>query len=83
MGLPSKRRTKRSKRERASHFALKPTALGTCPKCAKPVLPHKACGYCGTYKGKQIIAIKLKAKTTKQKDQARREKAKEKELAKS
>ena len=82
MGLPSKRRTKRSKRERASHFALDQKVLASCPKCSKPVLPHKACAHCGTYKGKQAIKIKIKTKTTKQKDQERRAKAKEKELAK-
>jgi len=83
MGLPSKRRTKRSKRERASHFALKQTDLSSCSKCGKPVLSHKACAHCGTYKGKQILTIKSKAKTPKQKAQERKEKTKEKELAKS
>ena len=33
MGLPSKQRTSRSKRERASHFALKATNLAKCEKC--------------------------------------------------
>ena len=78
MGLPSKRRTKTSKRDRASHFALKPSALSKCTKCGKPVRPHVACAFCGTYKGRQAIKIKVKAKTTKQKAQERKEKAKEK-----
>lgn len=82
MGLPSKRRTKTSKKDRASHFALKPSALGKCPKCGKPVRPHVACAFCGTYRGRQAVAVKVKAKTTKQKAQERKEKAKEKEAAK-
>lgn len=64
MGLPSKRRTKTSKKERASHFALKPKALAECPKCGKPVAPHHACSKCGTYKGKEVIKVKSVAKKT-------------------
>ncbi|MEI6288417.1 MAG: 50S ribosomal protein L32 [bacterium] len=79
MGLPAQKRSKRSKRQRASHFALKPTALVTCPKCQKPALPHRACEFCGTYRGRQVLTIKTKAKTAKQKAQERKEKAKEKD----
>ncbi|MCF6276842.1 MAG: 50S ribosomal protein L32 [Candidatus Magasanikbacteria bacterium] len=54
MGLPSKQRTSRSKKERASHFALKKTMLSKCEKCSATTMPHKACGKCGTYKGKKV-----------------------------
>ena len=77
MGLPSKRRTKTSKKERAAHFALKKTILNTCPKCGKPVMPHRACGKCGVYNGREVIAIKTKAKTLRQKEKERKVKAKE------
>lgn len=76
MGLPSKRRTKTSKKERSSHFALKQTALSTCPKCTKPVMPHRACNKCGTYRGKEVISVKAKAKTLEQKANERKTKAK-------
>lgn len=78
MGLPSQKRTKSSKKRRASHFALKKTALVKCAKCAKPALPHTACPACGTYKGRQVIDLKLKKKTTKQKAQERKEKERDK-----
>ena len=78
MGLPSKRRTRTSKRDRASHFALKKTKLNPCPKCGKPVLPHQACQFCGTYRGRQIITIKTKKKTERQKTKERKEKEREK-----
>ena len=65
MGLPSKRRTKTSKKERAAHFALKPKSLAKCSQCGKPVVPHRACNVCGTYKGKAVV--KLKTKATKKK----------------
>ena len=63
MGLPSKRRTKTSKKERASHFALKPIALVKCGQCGSPIKPHFACPKCGTYKGRTVVAPKTKAKT--------------------
>ncbi|MEK7167408.1 MAG: 50S ribosomal protein L32 [Patescibacteria group bacterium] len=74
MGLPGQRRTKSSKRRRASHFALKKTALVKCAKCGKPVLPHRACEFCGSYREKQLLIIKTKKKTAKQKAQERKTK---------
>ena len=83
MGLPSKRRTKTSKRDRASHFALDKKDLVKCPKCGKPTLSHRACNFCGTYKGRQVITIKIKDNTVKQKAQERKEATKVKEAKKS
>jgi len=82
MPHPTQKRTKSSKKRRASHFALKKIKLIKCPKCGKPRLPHHACEFCGTYKNKQIITIKVKKKTAKQKAQDRKEQAKVKEAAK-
>lgn len=83
MGLPSQKRTKSSKRRRASHFALKKIALEKCPKCGKPKKPHYACSFCGSYKGKTVLTIKAKKKTPKQKEQDRKAKAKAKQEKKS
>lgn len=57
MGLPSKRRTTRSKRERNSHAALKKVASVQCENCKAPVLPHRACANCGHYKKKRAINV--------------------------
>lgn len=78
MGVPTQKRTKSSAKRRASHFALKQIVLNKCPKCGKPVLPHRACEFCGTYKGKQVLTIKTKKKSLKQKDQERKAEAKAK-----
>lgn len=61
MGLPGHRRTSSHKRRRAAHFALKLEQLTTCPKCKKPVRPHYACAFCGTYRGRQAVRIKIKS----------------------
>lgn len=57
MGLPSKKRTPRSRDDRRSHHALKPISTKKCEKCGADVLPHVACGTCGTYKGKKTINV--------------------------
>jgi len=62
MGLPGHRRTSSDKRRRAAHFALRKINFFSCPKCKKPVLPHHACSYCGSYAGKQVLKIKSKKK---------------------
>lgn len=54
MGLPSKRRTRTSKRQRASHFGLKKTNLRRCDNCKTPSIPHQACEKCGTYRGRTV-----------------------------
>lgn len=58
MAVP-KKRTSRSKRNmRRSHHALERSYSIVCPKCAEPVLPHRACGSCGSYRGKEIVSAK-------------------------
>ncbi|OGF21974.1 50S ribosomal protein L32 [Candidatus Falkowbacteria bacterium RBG_13_39_14] len=61
MALQSQRRTKSSKKRRASHFALKKQSLAKCLKCGKPVRPHHACDFCGNYKGKEAVKVKSKS----------------------
>lgn len=61
MGLPSKKRTNTSKRDRASHFALDAKSVRTCPACKAPVLPHTACKACGAYRGKPAGDAKKRA----------------------
>ena len=78
MGLPAKRRTKQSKRERASHFALEHRQLTACPKCKKPVLPHHVCRFCGYYQGEDILFLDTKAERKKKKTKKKEDRAKNK-----
>lgn len=78
MGLPAKRRTKQSKRERAAHFGLKKRQLSTCPKCKKPIVPHRVCPFCGYYKGQDILFIDTKAERKKKKAKKKEDRAKNK-----
>jgi len=58
MGLPGKRNSRSSKRRRAAHFAMKKQSLVLCAKCERSIMPHRACSYCGTYKGREVLKIK-------------------------
>ena len=59
-----KKRTKSETRGRRSHHALKAKTLVKCPQCGQMALPHTACAFCGTYKGRQVIKIKSAATKT-------------------
>ena len=62
MSVPKKRRTSSSVGRRRSHHALKQTTVNSCPQCKKAVKTHQACSFCGNYKGRESIKIKVKAK---------------------
>ena len=58
-----KRKTSNSKRDsrRAQHKLSVETA-SFCPQCKSPKLPHHACPKCGTYKGREVIALDVEKK---------------------
>lgn len=79
MGLPAKRTTSSKRDMRRAHHALDAINTGACPKCAKPVLGHRACANCGFYKGREVVNVleKLDKKERKkrEKELAAQEKA--------
>ncbi len=66
MALPTqKRSTSRQKRRtslRKKEILLKKKNLFLCPQCKRKILPHRVCPYCGYYKGKEVLKIKIKGK---------------------
>jgi len=77
MPHPTQRHTKSRKRKRRAAINLKPVELTVCPKCKRPLRPHTACSFCGMYKGKEIIKIRLKK--AEKKERAKQEKELEKQ----
>jgi len=61
MGLPSQRRTSTSKKQRASHFAMKKVQTAKCADCGASIRPHHACPKCGKYKGKKVVDVAKRA----------------------
>jgi len=78
MGVPTKRRSKQQKRQRASHSALIKTVFSACPKCQKPILPHHVCKFCGYYKGQDVLFIDTRADRKKKKVKKKEDRAKNK-----
>ncbi len=58
MAVPFRKTSKKAKRERRSHQALKAQPVNNCKNCGATVKPYKACLECGYYKGKEVIKVK-------------------------
>ena len=71
MALPGHRRTSSDRKRRAAHFALKKKNLAACSKCSQPILAHRACANCGTYKGRQVIDVSRQTSRNLSKTQAK------------
>ena len=56
MAVP-KRKTGRMKTHsrRTANSTLVAPAKSTCPQCHEVKLPHRVCGNCGFYNGKEVI----------------------------
>lgn len=60
MAVPKKRRSKSKKRIKRAHWKATAPTLTTCSNCQAVINTHQACHVCGHYKGRQVIAIKVK-----------------------
>ena len=65
MANPKKRKTHSATHKSRSHLALKKVTLNKCPKCGKALKPHNACVACGSYKGREVKKVKIKAQSKK------------------
>ncbi len=70
MGLPSKKRTPRSKRERNANIRLTKVSTAKCAKCESPILSHRACPGCGEYRGKKVVDVEKRANRLLKKNKA-------------
>lgn len=71
MANPKKRKSRSATRSGRAHLSLKETALDKCPQCGRPKLPHTACSFCGTYKGRQVTKTGVSVKAAKPKVEAK------------
>jgi len=58
MAVP-KRKTSKARRDkrRSSVWKLSAPNLVTCPKCGAFRLPHRVCKSCGSYNGREVLAV--------------------------
>ena len=58
MAVPKKKMSKsKSRSRRASAWRIGPAARSACPRCGATKRPHRACGNCGWYAGRQAIDV--------------------------
>jgi large subunit ribosomal protein L32 len=60
--LPKKKTAHARQGERRAHMALEAKSLVKCPQCSAMKLPHHACPNCGTYDGREVVAVKAPKK---------------------
>ena len=59
MAVPKSKVSKaRRDKRRNSHWKLATPGIVACPKCGAYHLPHRICKACGTYNGREVIAVK-------------------------
>ncbi len=68
MANPKKRRTHGASAKTRSHAALEKLVLNKCPKCGRALRPHRACPFCGYYRGREVVKIKSTKKNKKKKE---------------
>ncbi len=58
MAVPKGKVSKaRRDKRRGSNWKLSAPTLAKCPKCGALRLPHRACKECGSYDGREVIAV--------------------------
>ena len=57
MAVPKRKTSKARRNKRRANFKLAMPAKSVCPKCGEVKLPHRVCLNCGTYNGKEVLAV--------------------------
>ncbi|MGI6611455.1 MAG: 50S ribosomal protein L32 [Limnochordia bacterium] len=63
MANPKRRQSKSRTRLRRSTWSAVAAQTVECSRCHEPRLPHRVCGKCGTYAGRQVLEISSKKRT--------------------
>ncbi|WP_419920681.1 50S ribosomal protein L32 [Candidatus Poriferisodalis sp.] len=58
MAVPKKKTSKsKTRSRRAAAWRLSEAPRSVCPRCNSAKLPHRVCGQCGWYAGRQALDI--------------------------
>lgn len=73
MAEPKKRLTSARSGARRSHLYDKAIYLSKCPKCNHPVISHRVCPNCGTYRDFDVLKLEEKQKAKEERRKAHEE----------
>lgn len=57
MAVPKRKMSRSNTRSRRSQWKATVPTLAPCGRCRQVKLPHTACGNCGYYNDRQVIAL--------------------------
>jgi large subunit ribosomal protein L32 len=57
MALQKRKHCQARRDKRRSHWNLPAAGMTRCAQCARTIMPHRICGYCGYYRGRQVIVV--------------------------
>jgi large subunit ribosomal protein L32 len=57
VAVPKRRMSRSNTHSRRSQWKATAPTYSTCDRCRQPKLPHTACGNCGTYNGRRVLAV--------------------------
>lgn len=57
MPVPKRKKSRSRTRSRRAQWKLGLPPNSTCPQCHAPKLPHRVCGKCGYYAGREVVEI--------------------------
>ncbi|NLB81095.1 MAG: 50S ribosomal protein L32 [Clostridiaceae bacterium] len=55
MAVPKRRVSKQRRDSRRANWKLALPGLVSCPQCHEFKMPHRVCGACGYYKGREVV----------------------------
>jgi large subunit ribosomal protein L32 len=59
MAVPKRKTTRQKRDQRRAHWKAQPPTYSECPQCHQPKLPHRVCGNCGYYGGRQAVEVEV------------------------
>ena len=53
--VPKRRISRTRRNKRRTHWKMGSPATTTCAHCGQPAMPHRVCGSCGFYRGREYV----------------------------
>ncbi|HEX9890752.1 MAG TPA: 50S ribosomal protein L32 [Actinomycetota bacterium] len=57
MAVPKRKTSKANRDARRANWKGRAPTYSECPQCRQPKLPHRVCGNCGFYDGRQAVEV--------------------------